>query len=154
MTVAIRPAGPEDAPAIARLHIETHRATYEPLIEGTYEAPWDRLAEWQVALAGPGLTLVAFDGDRIVGFAHAEGERIEPLHVAPSHHRHGIGRALLHQLLDGLHERSIPSAIFNVFAGNARAVAFYEALGARRIGTETMTDAPKPYLDFVYRIET
>jgi ribosomal protein S18 acetylase RimI-like enzyme len=156
MSVAIRPAKPDDATAIARLHALTHRATYAPLIDGPYEAPSPsrRLAEWQAALAGSGLTLVAVEGDRIVGFGHAEGDRIEPLHVDPAYHRHGIGRALMRDLLDGLQARAIPSAIFNVFARNAKAIAFYEALGARRTGTETMTDAPVPYLDFVYEIET
>jgi len=156
MSVTIRPATPDDAAAIARLHAESHRATYEPLIDGPYEPASlpDRLGEWRAALAGPGLTLVALDGVQVVGFAHAEGDRIEPLHVDRSYHRQGVGSALLRQLLDGMHARSISSAIFNVFAGNAKAIAFYEALGARRIGTETMTDAPKPYLDFVYRIET
>jgi ribosomal protein S18 acetylase RimI-like enzyme len=156
MSVAIRPAMPDDAIAIAKLHVETHRATYEPLIDGLYEAPLfeARRAEWQAALAGAGLTLVALDADRIVGFVHAEGDRIEPLHVASSHHRQGIGRALLLQLLAGLRARSVPSAVFNVLAGNARAIAFYERLGARRIGLETMTDAPRPYLDVVFRIDT
>ena len=154
MSIEIRPATPADAVAIARLHLETHRVTYEPLIDGPYEASFDRLAEWQAALAGPGLTLIALDGDRIVGFAHALGDRIEPLHVDPTYHRQGIGRRLFLQLLQGLASRSVPSAIFNVFATNAKAIAFYEALGAKRIGTETMTDAPKPYLDLVYRIDT
>jgi len=154
MSIAIRPATPADALAIGQLHVETHRATYEPLIDGPYETPSDRRAEWQAALAGPGLTLVALDGDRIVGFAHAEGDRIEPLHVAPSHHRLGIGSALFRHLLQGLAARQVPSAVFNVFAGNAKAIAFYETLGARRVGSETMTDAPKPYLDLVYRIDT
>lgn len=156
MTIAIRPATPADAAAIARLHVETHRATYAPLIDGPYRAPAlaDRRAEWQARLAGPGLSFVAIEADRIVGIGHAEGERIEPLHVAPSHHRRGIGRALLRHLLGGLSARGLSSALFNVLATNARAIAFYEALGARRIGSETMTDAPAPYLDFVYRIDT
>ena len=156
MSVAIRPATPDDAVAIAELHVETHRATYEPLIDGPYEAPSfaARLVEWQAALAGAGLTLVALDAGRIVGFVHAEGDRIEPLHVAPAHHRRGIGRALLLRLLAGLRARSVPSAIFNVYERNAQAIAFYEALGARRIGMATMTDAPRPYLDVVFRIGT
>lgn len=156
MSIAIRSATPDDAAEIARRHVEIHRATYAPLIDGPYLAPTfdDRLAEWQAALAGPGLTLVAVDAGRIVGYIHAAGDRIEPLHVAPTHQRHGIGRDLMRHLLDGLHRRSVPSAIFNVFSKNARAIAFYEALGATRIGTETMTDAPAPYLDIVYRIDT
>jgi ribosomal protein S18 acetylase RimI-like enzyme len=157
MSVTVRPATPDDATAIADLHALTHRATYAPLIDGPYEAPPPslRLAEWQAALAGPGFTLVAVvDGDRVVGFGHAEGDRIEPLHVDPAYHRRGIGRALLRDLLDGLQARAVPSAIFNVFARNAKAIAFYEALGARRTGAETMTDAPVPYLDFVYEIDT
>lgn len=156
MSVAIRPATPDDAAAIARLHVRTHRATYAPLIEGPYQAPpfSRRLADWRSMLGGPGLSFVATDGSRIVGFIHAEGERIEPLHVASSHHRRGLGRALLLQLLDALRTREIPSAIFNVFECNARAIAFYEALGAQRIAIETMTDAPVPYQDIVFRIAT
>jgi len=156
MSVLIRPATPDDAAAIARLHVRTHRTTYAPLIDGPYEAPpfERRLAEWHGMLQGPGLSFVAVEDARIVGFIHAEGDRIEPLHVAPSHHRRGLGRALLRQVLDGLQARSIPLAIFNVFERNAQAIAFYEALGARRIGVETMTDAPVSYQDVVFRIGT
>lgn len=156
MAIAIRPAIPTDAAAIARLHVESHRATYAPLIDGPYLAPTlaDRQAEWQAMLAGPGLSIVAIEAGRIVGVGHAEDARIELLHVAPSHHRRGIGRALLRRLLDGLSARGVSFAIFNVLAANGRAITFYEAQGACRIGSETMTDAPAPYLDFVYRIET
>jgi len=156
MRVAVRPATPDDAAAIARLHVRTHRATYRPLIEGPYHAPpfSRRLAEWNAILQGPGLSFVATEGGRIVGFIHAEGDRIEPLHVAPSHQRQGLGRTLFRQVLEGLHARAVPSAIFNVFERNARAIAFYEALGAWRIGVETMTDAPVPYQDVVFRIGT
>jgi len=156
MSVVIRPATPDDATAIARLHVRTHRATYAPLIEGPYSAPpvRRRLMDWRSMLGGPGLSFVVADDGVIVGFIHAEGERIEPLHVAPSHHRRGLGRALLLHLLDALRAREIPSAIFNVFERNARAIAFYEALGAQRIGVETMTDAPVPYQDVVFRIGT
>lgn len=151
-TITIRGAILRDAAAIGRLHVRTHRATYAPLIDGPYEAPPP--TDWDQVLAGEGLTFVALCGRRLVGFGHAEGARIEPLHVDPAYHRRGTGRALLQHLLAGLRARSIPSASFNVFAANARAIAFYEAQGARRVGTETMTDAPQPYLDFVYRIET
>jgi len=127
MSVRIRPATPDDAAAIARLHLRTHRATYAPLIDGPYQAPpfSRRLADWRSMLDGPGLSFVATEDDVIVGFIHAGGERIEPLHVAPSHHRRGLGRALLLQVLDGLRARGVPSAIFNVFEPNARAIAFY-----------------------------
>jgi ribosomal protein S18 acetylase RimI-like enzyme len=156
MIVAIRPATPDDAAAIARLHVETHRATYAPLIDGRYDAPsFDaRLVEWRAILTGPGVSFVATEQESIVGVGHADGDRIEPLHVAPSHHRRGIGRALMRHMLEGLRARSAPTAVFNVLALNTRAIAFYEALGARRIGMETMSDAPMPYQDIVYRIDT
>lgn len=155
MAITIRPATPADAAEIAQLHAETHRATYAPLIDGPYQAPAlaDRQAEWREMLAGPGLSFVAIEAGRIVGIGHAEGARIEPLNVVPSHHQRGIGQALLRRLLDGLSARGEPFAIFNVLAANGPAIAFYEAQGAHRIGSETMTDAPAPYLDFVYRID-
>jgi hypothetical protein len=65
-----------------------------------------------------------------------------------------LGHEPHNHLLGALRDRAVSSVIFNVFAGNARAVAFYEAMGAERLGTEQMHDAPKPYLDYVYRIGT
>jgi len=148
----IRAAMPGDAAALARLQAETHRATYEPLIDGPYVAPG--FADWRAILAGPDLVVVALVDGALVGFGRAAGDRIETLYVARSHQRQGIGRALLRRLLQGLQARAIPAARLNVLATNLAAIAFYEAEGAERIGTEVMTDAPKPYLDVVLRIGT
>jgi GNAT superfamily N-acetyltransferase len=147
----IRPATPGDAARIGRLQAEVHRATYEPLIDGPYGTP--PTTDWPAILAGPDLVFVAVVDSALVGFGLARGDRIETLYVAPSHQRRGIGQALFRRLLQGLHARAIPAARFNVLARNARAIAFYEALGARQVGTEVMTDAPLPYLDVVFRIE-
>ncbi len=72
----IRQAGPADAPAVAEVHLCSHRETYVALVgEKDY---WpaelaERLSQWQGLLAGEGVVFVASERGRIVGFAHALG---------------------------------------------------------------------------------
>jgi ribosomal protein S18 acetylase RimI-like enzyme len=156
VTVELRPATSTDAAALSRLHAEVHRITYAPLIGSSYVglSPAALRAEWNARLAGGNITLLANGGDRLLGFCHAEHDRIELLYVASGSQRQGIGKALLRAVLDRLRCRSVEAATLNVLATNAEAIAFYETRGARRIGTEVMTDAAPHYLDIVLTIDT
>jgi GNAT superfamily N-acetyltransferase len=81
---------------------------------------------------------VAQIGDRIVGFAtivahEGNDAEVEGLFVEPSEWRHGIGRALVHQL-----EREAGAwgaSRLHVLA-NRNALGFYEALGFAIIGEQ------------------
>ena len=153
----VRPATRGDAGAIAAVHLISHRETYLPLVGAANYWPVDpaeRLAEWQQALAGDAIVLVAKAGGQVVGFAHAEGERINTLYILPSWQRRGIGRALLKEVGDRLAARGIALARFAVLAVNGKAIRFYEAAGARATGHLLVEERSTSYEDRLFEIPT
>ncbi len=80
--------------------------------------------------------------------------RITTLYILASHHRRGIGRALMKQLCRALAGGGIATASLAVLTVNAQAIAFYKALGARETGTITIEEGPLRYEDRVFEIDT
>ncbi|HWE72727.1 MAG TPA: GNAT family N-acetyltransferase [Stellaceae bacterium] len=154
--VDIRLARPEDAPAIARVHVAVWNSTYRGLIddalidEATVE---QREAMWTDILTAYTEThpvLVAEDfGIGICGFGNAgplRGEDVlgysgefKTLYLLPAYQRRGFGRALLTRLAAELLKRGHDSALAWVLASNP-ACGFYEAMGgvicAQRVADE------------------
>jgi ribosomal protein S18 acetylase RimI-like enzyme len=145
--VAIRAARPEDAPAIARLHVAVWRQAYRDLAPPEAMAALDaaqREARWieMIAMAERSV-LVAERGGRIVGIgtagpatAAALGDHGEILYlyVDPAHGRGGIGHALMRRLAAALRDRGYHSVALGVVEGNLPALAFYRKLGGRLAG--------------------
>ena len=108
---AIRPAAPEDAPAIARVHVESWRTTYtgifpQHLLDGL--SIEDRARSWNAALASPParfITLVGCDeSGQIVGFAAGGAERtgrlgcdgeLQAIYLLKDAQRQGLGTLLI-----------------------------------------------------------
>jgi ribosomal protein S18 acetylase RimI-like enzyme len=89
-----------------------------------------------------------------VGFAHVLGTRITTLYILASHHRRGIGRALMKQLCRALAGRGVATASLAVLTVNAPAIAFYKSLGARETGTIMIEEGPLRYEDHQFEIDT
>ena len=75
---------------------------------------------------------------RIVGYVVAldaadEGEILN-LAVAPVMRRTGLGRALVHQILEALSDRGVRQVFLEVRESNAPARALYAALGFKEVG--------------------
>ena len=94
------------------------------------------------------LMLVAFDGQRPVGFVLAHdlprrhGDRsglfVYEVDVAATHRRRGIARALLERLAELARERGIRQGFVLTESDNAPANALYEALGGTVEGTDVV----------------
>ena len=146
----IRPARPEDAPAIARVHVTSWHETYPGLVPGweiaarTYA---DRLALWTRALGKPSPGTAAFVAESngaVVGFSLAGPQRtaalrdlghtgeVRSLYVLRAAQGRGLGRGLMSAMLDGLAERGHGSAALWVVTANP-AARFYERLGGGRV---------------------
>ena len=123
--VSLRPAGPDDLPAVAELYLAVRRAAVPLMPPGVH--PDDDVRRWvgswdlstrDVWLAEPA------DG-ALVGFATLTPTWLESLYVAPSAQRSGVGSALLDlakaQRPDGF-------ALW-VFESNVPARAFYARHG-------------------------
>lgn len=140
----------EDAPAAARMHVDTWRTSYrglvpDALLDGLRPDRWE--TGWRRGFESPDPTRVvhvAERGGRIVGFAAGGRARagglegyvgeIYALYVHPEHQRAGIGRTLLRVAAAGLAERGlVPIVIWTLF-DNPASRGFYDALGGRVTG--------------------
>jgi ribosomal-protein-alanine N-acetyltransferase len=78
-----------------------------------------------------------------------EGE-ITNVAVATSARRNGIGKALIRELTEKAARRGISRIVLEVRVGNRPAIALYERMGFRRIGTRKgFYDFPKEDADIM-----
>lgn len=144
----LRLARPEDALAVAGVHVRAWQAAYRGLIADEFLdslRPQDRAATYSFDSDDPAApeTILAAEGEEVVGFvtitpsrdedAPAAGE-IQALYVDPSRWRGGVGRLLLREACARLRGRGFEEAILWVLVGNAAGERFYEAHGWRRDG--------------------
>lgn len=139
-----RDAGPDDASAVAALHVASWQAAYRGELPDAYldgALVTEKSAHWErklAALAPDDLVLLAEDATGLAGFVAiwpdrklVDGAFIDNLHAAPDRHRQGIGRRLMLTARDRLVARGVRQAWLTVFPDNTRAVAFYQAIGGR-----------------------
>ena len=148
-SVNVREAVPEDAAAIARVHIESSRATYRSIVPEdaqdmlTYEK---RLANWSKTLEGGDefVYVAETTGDEIVGFASGGARReadggcdgeLYTVYILPEHQRRGTGRRLLLAVAERLQSLGVRELMLWVLDANP-ACRFYEALGGARVREE------------------
>jgi GNAT superfamily N-acetyltransferase len=143
--IAIRRATAADAPAIARVRIESWRTTYRGLIPDSYldgmqvdasTALWERVL---TAEASPASVFVATLRDEVVGFAagnplaetkHGADSELSAVYLRHEFQRAGIGRRLVAAVVDDQRSRGATAMIVWLIAGNKAARSFYESLGA------------------------
>jgi GNAT superfamily N-acetyltransferase len=133
----IRPATPEDVPAILRFIRELAEYERKPDAVVATEADllrdgWGQparftalIAEYAGAAAGFALYFTTYSTWR----GH-HGIRLEDLYVTPSLRGHGIGKALLARLARIAVEQGCPRLEWDVLEWNEPAIGFYRSLGA------------------------
>lgn len=156
----LRPAVPEDAMAVARVHVRAWQVAYRALMPEDYLAglrPEERAQRYDFGTLDPARprTLVAVEADTILGFATIsparDGDAIDQgelcaLYVEPDCWGRGVGRALASGARGDLRRLGFTRAVLWVVAGNARAEQFYRADGwspdglhrARQVGNVTV----------------
>lgn len=126
--MVIRPAVPDDALAVARIHVRAWQFGYAGLLPAEYLDSLraeDRAARYTFGVAGAPATSVATDGDTIVGFVTIKDDELAALHVDPDAWRRGIGSALVTHARAELAASGVTRAWLWVLAGNTRAQKFY-----------------------------
>lgn len=152
----VRPAVPDDAEGIAKVHVKGWQETYVghlPQHVLDRQSVPARLRMWQGLLQEPPSnrwTFVAVDpGAGIVGFAG--GVRAKPvmfgpafkipvLYVLQSHLRRGLGRQLMYSLATAITQQGSGEVALWSLASNQPARAFYEAIGGRLFAVLTERD--------------
>lgn len=136
----LRPAQPEDALAVARVHVRSWQAAYRNILPDDYLdqlRPEDRAAKYDFASLDPVKphTIVAVEDGSIYGFATTmpvsdsdmpgHGE-LCALYVDPKQWGKGLGVALVAAARAQMFERGFRNAILWVLTGNVRAERFYQ----------------------------
>jgi ribosomal protein S18 acetylase RimI-like enzyme len=139
---SIRAATPEDAIAIAHVHVESWRSTYAGIVPDEYLAGLDetlRVKLWQEWLNSGAVVLVAERKGSVVGFVHAGRNReavenadaeVYSLYLLREAQGRGIGRRLLSRVAAVLEQQGFTSVALWVLERN-RSRAFYERCGGR-----------------------
>ena len=131
----------------ARVHWQAWHEAYTGLIRQDFLDQWTLEACTRRAFRWTDGTLVAKDGDRVVGFI-CTGDRGEEapgvgevfaLYVLAEYYGSGLGQRLMQAGLEALGE--YPEICLWVLKGNARAIRFYEKCGFRFDGSETVSPA-------------
>jgi len=146
MAFEIRPATPDDAPAIRRIARASWRAGYGDIVaEETIDAAidsWYGVADLRETVGRRDARFLVAEHDcEVVGFGQAlaaeptvrDEAELARLYVRPDHWEAGIGSALLARLEDWLRERGADRLRLAVLADNDAANAFYESRGYRRV---------------------
>ena len=147
-------ATPEDARAVAEIHVDTWRASYASIVPPEYLASLSverREAMWSecIATGVPELLLakeargvqgwLSFGQCRDEGSSKAEAE-IWAIYVAPSSWSTGAGRLLWLRARELMLAQGFKSCSLWVFPQNDRAIKFYRAAGFAHDGS-----APKSF---------
>lgn len=150
----LRLAEPEDAIAVARVHVRSWQAAYRTLLPDDYLdqlRPEDRAQKYDFANLDPlkPQTIVAVEEGLIQGFATTAPSRdsnlaghgeLYALYVDPEQWGRGIGVALVSAARARLFNLGFRNAVLWVLVGNVRAERFYQndkwaADGQRRTDT-------------------
>jgi ribosomal protein S18 acetylase RimI-like enzyme len=144
MPLAIRPAEPGDARALATVTVDGWRAGYRGIVPNDSLARLsidDRAERWQELLEkADSFTLVAEIDEQVAGFcsvvrpsrdedAGPRTAEIAALYVAPARWRSGVGSAVLAEALEQLADEAWTDVTLWVFAANDRGRAFYARHG-------------------------
>jgi GNAT superfamily N-acetyltransferase len=146
--VAIRRGGPDDAEALAHLHLDVWDDAYtglmpQGILDDRREKVAERIDRWRDIFGQERPTWVAEDGEGLVGFSGAGPARdnvvdidleLYALYVRAAYYGTGVGFALFEQAVGDR------AAYLWVLAGNHRAIGFYERQGFRLDGTEDEHD--------------
>lgn len=146
----IRPARPEDADAIAAVHVRSWKSAFPGLLPQDYLdalGPEDRLGQWQEALSSSPwpVVLVGEEEGRLIGFiavapsadadaGSAVGE-VQTLYVDPEAWGRGRGAGLLAAGVAELAREGFTMATLWVLHSNHRARRFYARHGWDADGT-------------------
>jgi ribosomal protein S18 acetylase RimI-like enzyme len=134
----------DDAPELARVHVDSWRAAYRGLVPDAvlerFEYNWREKRFREALAAGVEETYLIWMGEKAVGSltlgaardpdldADRTGE-IWGIYVLPGYWRRGVGRTLAMEAERILRSRGYEDAVLWVLEGNGRARRFYEAMG-------------------------
>ena len=162
MSVVIREAMLEDSREIARVQVDTWRATYRTIVAQSYLDEMDynvRAERWREQFAtGSSRTYVAEKDGTVCGFISGgrlreplvafDGE-IYALYIEPEAQRCGGGRAMMRELAAVLLQDGLTSGVVWVLERNP-ACNFYARLCGELVGRQTIRIGDEELVEVAY----
>ena len=161
----IRKAQPQDAHAIAKVHVDSWRTTYAGIVASEFLASLSyeqHEVRWRNRLASSdtqSFLFVAETSDReVVGFASAGPERggddtyqgeIYAFYLLQRHQRQGIGRRLFEASARELQQHNMTALLIWVLEANP-ALKFYEALGGQYLHAKEIEIGNQRLVEMAY----
>jgi ribosomal protein S18 acetylase RimI-like enzyme len=154
VALAVRPARPDDLPAVSRLAAELVRMHHrlDPprfLLVEPVEDGYQWFSSREIERDGALILIAEDDADgRLLGYAYGTLEprnwndlleacgKLNDLYVDAAARRRGAGRALVDAMFAALKARGAPRVVLLSAWRNPEAHAFFEALGFRRTMVE------------------
>ena len=147
--IQIREASPQDAPGVARVHVQSWQETYKGIVPDSYVAALSvpkREAFWKSFLAESKdkALFVAVSGDDIVGFANCGPTRelempfqaeLYAIYLLQSHQGRGIGKQLMETVTTWLRARGYGSMMLWVLQDNPT-LNFYKHCGGQIVAAK------------------
>jgi len=163
--MTIRKATMADIPALARVHVDTWKATYKGIVSNTiiqnltYEVGEQRFLTVLQKHADEATCYVAEkEPDKIVGFAIGGLERSKNpkyrgelwgIYVGREYQRQGIGKRLVSTVVEKLLSLNINSMLVWVLKNNPYRT-FYETLGGQQVGEKSTKLGQEDLIEISY----
>jgi ribosomal protein S18 acetylase RimI-like enzyme len=162
----LRRATPDDATALAHVHVDSWRSAYRGLVPDEFLDSLDycqRSRRFREALAaGSEETYLAEEDGEPIGILtlgacrdadvdQATAGEIWGIYLAPQHWRKGLGRAIFQRAEQMLQARGYTLATLWVLEGNQQARRFYEAMGFETDGASRLHNLGAPLKAIRYR---
>jgi ribosomal protein S18 acetylase RimI-like enzyme len=165
--VCVRRAVVEDLPAVARVHVESWRTTYQGIVPQDFldglstENSEQRFSGMFHNADVQSFMYVAEVDGAIVGFAiggperpsdgHGDEGELYAIYLLQEAQGNGIGRQLVLAVAEELKSRGMNSMTVWVLEDNLPARRFYESLGAIPVGQKDITIGGKVLGELSYR---
>ena len=167
MEPVIRKARLEDAPGIARVHVDSWRTTYTGLIADEFLAQLSyerREKAWMQTLSDPTLDQFQYvatdEAGQVCGFVCGGPERgngpdhdseVYAIYLLQSAQGQGFGRRLLQVAAGELLERGCLAMLLWVLKDNQPARRFYEAVGGEVVREKAIEIGGQNLVEVAYR---
>ncbi|GHO54669.1 GNAT family N-acetyltransferase [Ktedonobacter robiniae] len=166
--MTIRPARVEDAPGLARVHVDSWRTTYQGVVPDAYlaalsyerrEQMWHTILQMEQGDDAASFTYIAEDETgRVVAFVNGGRKRtgisgydgeLYAIYLLAEMQGRGLGRRLVGTLVEQFVRQGMTSMAVVVLADNS-ARYFYEALGATLLCEQEDEIGGKRLIELVY----
>lgn len=158
----IRIAKEKDVKALARVHVDSWRTTYEGIVDPSFLQSLsyeEREKRWAGVIRENPPFVALNQAGEVVGFASAGAERsgdypgydaeLYAIYILEEYQGQGLGRRLMTQTIDSLIDKGFKSMLVIVLAEN-EARHFYEALGGEGIGEGSLQIGSRNHAELIY----